>query len=238
MINAVRGSLGLFGLHLQKLRHDPWHKLLGLETYPIRTVFDIGANRGQFARRMISHFPQAQFHCFEPLTGPYRELERWAKAHPRSVHTYNVALGATVGEAVMMQHLDHDTSSSLLATTGHAAQLYPFTQRQGAISVRVDTLDNVVASLVPAAADDLFIKMDVQGYEDRVVAGGTSTLRRARACLAEISAAPLYEDQATLRGLLGALSDVGLQYAGNLSQTMGSDGRLIYYDALFLRTTP
>jgi FkbM family methyltransferase len=237
LIQTVRGGIGALGLHLQSRRHDPWHKLLGLENYPIRTVFDIGANRGQFARRMLPHFPDAQFHCFEPQERPYGELASWARSNGRAVHTHQRALGATAGDAVMMQHLDHDTSSSLLATTDHGVRLYPSTQRQSAISVRRETLDGFVASLEHPLADDIFIKMDVQGYEDRVVAGGTATFRRARACLAEICAAPLYEEQATLQGLLHALGELGLRYAGNLSQTMGADGRLIHFDAFFLRTT-
>jgi FkbM family methyltransferase len=221
---------------VQSRRHDPGYKLLGLENYPIRTVFDVGANRGQFARRMIAYFPEAQIHCFEPLEAPYRDLTAWARANGGALHTHQLALGATAGEVVMMRHVDHDKSSSLLATTDDAVRLYPFTRRQDAVSVRQEALDDFVGSLKHPPADDMFIKMDVQGYEDRVVAGGRATFGRARACLAEICVAPLYQGQATLSGLLDALADLGLQYAGNLSQTMGADGRLLHFDALFLRT--
>src|SRR6188768_3210136 len=48
---------------------DVWLQRLG-----IRTVIDVGANDGGFARRARRTLPEAVLHCFEPLPVPYAKL--------------------------------------------------------------------------------------------------------------------------------------------------------------------
>lgn len=46
---------------------------------------------------------------------------------------------------------------------------------------------------------------------------------------------PLYEGQADFFGLAGLLQKSGFRYAGNLDQAYGEDGRVVYFDAVFVR---
>ncbi len=101
--------------------------------------------------------------------------------------------------------------------------------------VALSTLDAAIAPSMDELADDLLVKLDVQGYEDRVIAGGESVLRRASACIVEVNLDGLYVGQPTFERIAAQLNALGLQYAGNLDQTYGPDGHVVFLDALFLR---
>jgi FkbM family methyltransferase len=231
--NLVKAGLRLIGLDLLRARNSPRLTLLGLKQMPIRSIIDVGANTGQFARDMRHFFPKATIYCFEPLTDPFRKLAKWSATQGGYVRAFNLALGESSGEIPMFWHIDHTPSSSLLASTDLNATYYPCTRAQRSCSVRIARLDDVMAEAKHPLAQDMLLKLDVQGYEDRVLRGATETLRSASAVVLEVCLDPLYKDQSDFLRLASFLADSGFEYAGNLSQSYGSDGHVIWLDALF-----
>ncbi len=57
------------------------------------------------------------------------------------------------------------------------------------------------------------VKIDVQGYEDKLIRGGRQTLGRASACIVEVDVDNMYEGQAHVMTVFGALDDCGLCYS-------------------------
>lgn len=221
-----------------RLPNSPAYTLFGLRSRPIRTVIDVGANRGQFARYISGIFPQAKIYCFEPLPGPFQELESWAQQQGQGqVTAVNMALGEREGTTEMFLHADHSASSSLLASTELTATEFPQTKRQKIVSVKLTTLDGAYHELFNELEDDILIKLDVQGYEDRVIRGATVILGRAKACIVEVSLDSLYLNQATFESILVLLNGFDFCYAGNLHQNYAQDGRVIFFDALFKKYT-
>ena len=238
MIIAKRLSKKMFnclGMDVQRLSKCPKSNLLGLRGLSTKTIIDVGANEGQFAKEISKFFPDATLYCFEPLSDPFKELSEWAGKQAGRVKVLNVALGSDEGEVEMIEHIDHNTSSSLLQTTDICKDMYPFTERQSSVSVGLTTLDKAVAGLPEPIIPDLIIKLDVQGYEDRVIRGGVETFRKAKACIIEIIFDRFYEKQATFKDLLFLLDKLGYGYAGNLDQNYARDGHVIYIDAVFVR---
>ncbi|MBL8189233.1 MAG: FkbM family methyltransferase [Acidobacteria bacterium] len=231
--SVVKRAFEMVGLELTRADRSPSRTLLGLRHLPIRTIVDVGANTGQFARHIIQFFPQARLFCFEPLAEPFAELQRWAAAQSGRVQAFNVALGAEDGEAQMFRHTEHSASSSLLVTTDVCNQLYPQTRAQDTVPVKLTTLDAALGgqSLQP----ELLIKLDTQGYERQVIAGATETLRQARACIVEANLYKLYDQQPSFIELAVLLNDLGFRYAGNLEQTCSATGEVVYVDAVFLK---
>ncbi len=74
-----------------------------------------------------------------------------------------------------------------------------------------------------------------QAYEDRVLKGGIEILKKASACILEVSLDSLYEGQADFYQLTSFLSEMNYIYAGNLDQIYGQDGRVIFFDALYIK---
>ncbi len=213
-------------------------RLLGLSARPIGIILDIGANEGQFSRRMNRLFPNAQIYAFEPLPAALAQLNPWAQRQGGRVRVLDVALGETHGKVEMQQHLYFSASSSMLSTTALGETLYPIMAKQQSVAVVQVPLDEAIAQLAPLPPGDLLIKLDVQGYEDRVIQGGEQTFRRAAACIVEISLDTLYDGQATFQQIFKLLSDLGYRYSGNLDQVQAKDGHVIYLNALFTNPNP
>ena len=229
----IKKAFNSVGLDIMRIQRAP---LLGLRHSPIRSVIDVGANEGQFARMILNVFPEAHVYCFEPLPVPFKKLKEWAKKQNGRIKVFNIALGEREGHAEMFSHLEYSPGSSFLKTTETCEKLYPFVQKQTSISVKVMTLDKVMANLSELLIPDVLIKLDVQGYEDRVIRGGRETFRiRAKACILEICLDSLYEKQATFRDILFLFDELGYRYVGNLNQVCADDGHVIFVDAVFVK---
>jgi len=233
----VKSALHAAGLDVVRVNQSPHYTLLGLKHLPIKTVIDVGANQGQFAVQISKVFPDAELYCFEPLAEPFAELQRWAKTQRQQqrVKVFNVALGEKEEERTMFLHTTHSPSSSLLQSTDVCSELYPQTQAQASVTIKLMTLDGVLggAMLKP----DVLIKLDTQGYEKQVIIGGSETFRRAAACIIEVNLFRLYEDQPSFVELVSLLDQYGYRYAGNLEQTYDKQGKVVYVDAVFLKSS-
>ena len=231
----IKRAAHLFGVDIVRWKNNPSMTLLGLRALPIRTIIDVGANTGQFARIISKVFPSAKLYCFEPLPDPFGLLSTWSEKQNDRVVPFNLAIGDKEREVEMFLHEEHTPSSSLLKTTKLIEKLYPFTKKQKQICVWQTTLDNVLKTCKVQLLPKLLIKVDVQGYEDRVIAGGHNTFSAASACILEVALDTLYESQAGFKDLVTMLNDLGYRYTGNMSQIYGRDGHCIYLDAVFMK---
>jgi FkbM family methyltransferase len=210
-------------------------KLRDMVRLPIRAVIDIGANDGGSAKRFVKAFPGCQVYCFEPLPGPFGKLSRWAERQKGRVKVFNLALGEKEGEQPIFVTVNYDPASSLLKSTQACHGLYPFTREQKPLVVRIETLDSVIAHLREPLLPELLIKVDTQGYDNRVIKGGLQTFRKAGACIIEMCLDTLYEQQASFDELMGLLKNAGFHYAGSLEQSYADDGHVIFVDGVFLK---
>lgn len=167
----IKASLQTIGLDLRRLASTASYTLCGLKNLDIRTILDVGANEGQFATLARGHFQRAKIFSFEPLPEPYAKLRALAEKD-RNMVAVNVALGTETGTRAFQRHTEHSPSSSFLTSTPGCHALYPQTQGQEEVTVEVTTLDAWLAGLAAPLEPAVLIKLDVQGYEDRVIAGG------------------------------------------------------------------
>jgi len=197
----------------------------------MHTVLGIGANVGSSARVYCQVFPKATIYSFEPLPSAFSQLEEWARGQNGSVIAVNAALGDREGEATFKQHVDFSPSSSFLERTAHSTTFFPQAARQMDVQVKMFRLDDVAQGLkiVPG----ILIKMDVQGFEDRVIEGGRAVFGMAAACIMEVSIQHLYKGQPTFKKLNDLMYEMGFQYAGNIAQVYDEHGRVIYLDVLY-----
>lgn len=110
--------------------------------------------------------------------------------------------------------------------------VWPATAETGTEEVEVRQLDSLDLELEP----ELLVKIDVQGFEDKVVAGGRKTLSMANYVITEVSFARLYQNQPLFEDIYELLTGMGFSYRGSLSQiTDPQDDRPLQADALFIR---
>ncbi len=231
----LRGGINRLGFDVIRLHRSPQRTLLGLAGLDIGAIIDGGANEGQFARLITGFFPHAQLYCFEPLPGPFQRLSDWAQMQDGRVRCFPVALGDQEGEIEMHLHEQHTPSSSLLAATDTCHHLYPQTRAERMVPIRVSTLDRELDDVIEHLPPGTLLKLDVQGFEDRVLRGAERVLARCKAVVLEVCVDPLYDGQADFFGLASLLQKFGFRYAGNLDQSYGADGHVVFFDAVFVR---
>ena len=233
---AIRKTANAVGFDIQHLSNSPRHNALGIRSMGIRTVIDVGANTGQFARYIRSILPDATILCFEPLPGPFAQLRDWAEREGRGrIHAFNLALGEHADVVEMFEHVDHSPSSSILPSTAVSHTLYPQTRRHESVEIKMDSLDEFLKRSGITLVPEVLIKLDVQGYEDRVIRGGLSIFAAARVCISEIDFDSLYDGQCSFRDVWALLDRSGFQFRGNLEQTYAPDGHAVFADSVFVR---
>ncbi len=232
----VKVALNRCGLEIRRLTENPQYNTLGLRSLGIQTVLDVGANEGQFARYVTRVLPSVRIYSFEPLTGPFAKLKQWTEeVNPPRANIFNLALGQEEGWIEMFEHVNITGHSSVLNTTDLSHSLYPQTRQQRTTRVAMTKLDTLLDKGDIELVPEILLKLDVQGYEDRVLRGAPTVLAHARACLLEVNFDPLYKSQATFQELFEILSKSGYRYAGCFGQGFGVDGHVIGADELFVR---
>jgi FkbM family methyltransferase len=235
---AARDLILRTGYHFVASHNVPQLTFLGIGHHAVNTIIDVGANRGQFARRAREWFPNAVIHCFEPLPAAAEELYQWADRQKTKVNVHKIAIGAESGKAMMWHHIDHDFSSSFLRATVNTDDLFPQTRRRDQVEVTVSTLDEIFINELATGFDGLLVKLDVQGFEQQVIAGGRKIFGVSDIVILEISVRQLYYGQPEFAQIVAELSELGLFYVGNLDQQHDALGQPIYLDATFARRFP
>jgi FkbM family methyltransferase len=230
-VRILKRALGTVGLEVRR-RRPPGDELAFLRAIPVRTILDIGANEGQFARVLRRLFPRATIHSFEPVPSAYARLAG-AAAKDGRLHAHRLALGESAGE-VDVEVNEFTPASSILRPTQALAESFPYAASTHAQTVAMTTLDDWAAGV--DLEPELLLKLDVQGYEDRVLRGGKRVLARAAAVIIEVSFTPLYEGQVLFDEVAELLRHEGLRCAGMVNN--GCDprtGGILYADAVFRR---
>lgn len=204
----------------------PWLRDIGF-----RSILDVGANDGQFAAAAHAVFPDAAIYSFEPIPDCFAKLTKTMAGVPK-FKAFDLGLGAASGE-MQINRSDFSPSSSFRPMAGLHKSVYPHTAHSVPLTVRVETLDGVAKGL--ELAEPLLLKMDVQGYEDQVLAGGGDTARRAAAIITEVSYETLYDGQPLFDAIYRSITGMGFVYKGSLEQTEDNAGRALFADGIFVR---
>ncbi len=210
------------------VEHDTLLRVIGRE---LRTVVDIGANRGQFALAARHCSPSARIIAFEPLEEP-AEVFRKVFQDDAFVELHRCAIGLREGEALM--HVSRaDDSSSLLPISGLQRQLFPGTEERETRPVTVTPLGAALfAAQISAPA---LLKIDVQGYELEVLKGCVSLLHYFDYLLAECSYMELYTGQALVDEVITFLDKAGFALAERSNLTRDKRGNPVQADFFFRR---
>ena len=102
-------------------------------------------------------------------------------------------------------------------------------------SVRLARLDRIGREYL-SGINRPFLKIDTQGYEDRVLAGATGILASFVGIELELSLVPLYEGQLLYDAMIDRLRGLGFElfgvFPGYVAETTG---RTLQFDGVFVR---
>lgn len=197
---------------------------------PGTVVYDIGAATGAYASAFAKVTTVSEVIAFEPLADSYAELERRARSM-RNIRCFHVALGDETARRDLHRSAWRDTSSFLPVGDKTRREFPLAAEIEGVESVQVARLDDVVSEHRLPAPD--VVKIDVQGFEDRVIRGGGATLRSAHLCILEVSFRPLYDRSPLFDDVYMLMRELGFVLTALETPLTSPSGELLQADAVF-----
>jgi FkbM family methyltransferase len=208
------------------------HRLL--EHCGIDLVLDVGANSGHYATELRAHGYAGKIVSFEPLAAAYAELAAAAGGGPRWRIAPRMALGEKDGE-IDIRIAGNSLSSSILDMLPAHEQAAPGSAFVGSERVLLRRLDHVAPEYV-MGAKSVLLKIDTQGYEDRVLNGASGVLDRMTAIQTELSLVPLYAGQPLFDEMRGKIEALGfVLFAVFPGYVHDRTGQTLQLDGFFLR---
>jgi FkbM family methyltransferase len=197
-----------------------------------KTIIDVGANRGMFSKCAHIIYPDANIYAFEPIVECFDELEKLKKTI-KNLKSYNVAIGDDSKDTFIYRN-KYDYSSSLLKMTHNHKQAFPYTAETSKEYIKIDTLDKVLYN--ENIERPLLLKIDVQGYEDKVLRGAKDLLSGTDYIICELSFTCMYENQPLFDDMYLLMKKYGFEYRGHVDYREHPITReVLQVDALFLR---
>lgn len=200
----------------------------------INIVFDIGANAGQFGQELRELGYNNTIVSFEPLLEPYDKLIELSKDDTLWKTAPRGAVGEEDGE-IEINIAGNSASSSILKMMDSHIKAAPTTKSIGVELVPIKKLDTLSSNYLQ---DDsmLFVKIDTQGYEDKVLNGGVETIKRAVVLQTELSLIELYNGQKLIIEMIEKIKEMGFELWGIEPAFVDSNnGRMLQVDAIFCR---
>jgi len=208
------------------IEHDAVLSGLGL-----RTVVDIGANRGQFALCIRRLYPAARIYSFEPLEKPARIWRETFAGDERAI-LFNEAVAAESGTA-MMHVARWDVSSSLLPIANAQRENFPLSEEASRQNVRkVRLSDRIQPETIESPA---LLKLDVQGFELNALQGCAPLLDSFQFVYVEASFVELYVGQALATDIVAWLLQNQFKLLTVANPSSGKASRPIQADFLFFK---
>lgn len=226
----------LRGLDLQPHSGPP--RAIGdfLARRDIDLVLDVGASTGNYGWTIRAGGYEGRICSFEPLRAAFARLEKLTAEDPEW-SCLRLALGAEPGEAEINVAGNSD-SSSLLEMGERHVRSDPNSVYVGRESIELTTLDEVWDRVVHDD-EQIFLKLDVQGYELEALRGAERSLPRIAGVQAELSLVPLYEGAPSWTEVIGYLQERGFQ-PERLEPAFedAETGQILQVDAVFMRDEP
>lgn len=228
--DRVLGLLADRGFVIQ--RHPAARRQALLRRSRVDLVVDVGAATGEYGRELRRFGYRGAIVACEPMAAPFARLREAAAGDPGWT-VLQVAAGEESGSAEINVASNSDSSSLLPMGERHLAAAPEVTyERTETIEVR--RLDELVAESFPAA-DRPFLKVDTQGFEKQVLAGGSSFVERCVGLQLELSLVPLYDGGMRVDEAMDLVYGLGFHLVGFEKGLTDADGLLLQGDGVFAR---
>ena len=197
MFQQIKDKLkGHFINNLSIPNFDKSMKRLKEFGYEPKTIFDIGAYKGEFARFCLELWGDVNVVCFEPLTEKAADLQKWAENEKR-VSVIHGLLGDENREKVKFN--ESETASSVLDE--HHSKDFKTTYH------KMRTLDACIREFGLDAPN--LVKIDTQGFEYQIISGLLGNLEKVDIIIAELNHLDLHKEVRLAEEVIGLLFQNG-----------------------------
>jgi FkbM family methyltransferase len=177
---AFREFTGEVGMYKEIFVNGIYGKLPDFKPGPGMTIFDIGANIGLYTLKAGSECPGCRIYSFEPNPDVFTRLCKNIELNDLSARAFNIGFADAPARAYLSA--ERSTVFGRISFEG------------GGHEVAIDTIDNFTRANRIDRID--LLKIDVEGFELKVLEGARETLPRVRKIMLESD--PALDDRITL----------------------------------------
>ena len=199
---------------------------------PYRHFLDVGAYEGEFTDSVLSYFAPERVWLVEAdpdqatsLQTKYREESR-VKVIPAAIADRSGTLEFHVNA--------HRPSSSLMPIATQTAGVFQKEMNEARV-VRVPALSLDELFERESLPDIDLMKVDIQGAERLLIQGGSKSLKRIRSVFMEVWFKECYQGSALFPEVQTLMTGSGFKLRSFHEFRKGSDGNLVYSNALYAR---
>jgi FkbM family methyltransferase len=208
--------------------------LKAIKSNQIDLIFDIGANTGQFSELVIKLGYEGNIVSFEPISKAYELLLQKSRKYKRWEVFDRCAIGDIDG-TININVSQNLLSSSALKILEHHTSVSPESNVVSIESVPIYKLDSIY-NQYKEKFNNILLKIDTQGYEEKVLIGAGNFLTFVKGVLVEVSLIPLYEGQKLYDDIYEMLKARGYSLWGVFPAFVNkSNGRMLQLDLLLFR---
>lgn len=186
MKKVIKNFLNKFGYHIIKIDKEFTNlnidDLLKIKIDENPVIFDVGGNKGQSVTKFKKIFKKPIIHTFEPIESEFKIIKEKFK-NDENVKLNNYALGEARGEKDF--NISAQTGASSFNKINMNSRWIEVRSKEyktsinkfvSSTKVKISTLDDYFLNNNVDKID--LLKIDTQGYEDKVLEGSMSTLKR------------------------------------------------------------
>lgn len=202
-----------------------------LVSHNIDLVIDVGANSGQYGTTLRSLGYAGRIVSFEPMREAWLQLKEFADSDPewQAIH---MGLAEEPGELIL-NVAENSVSSSVLNMLPVHERHAPKSGYLREETISVSSLDSIFSD-IRGISHSIWLKIDVQGFEDRVLEGAKGSLSEIEFVQIELSLTRLYENQLTYLETCRLLDNLGFDLVGIEPGFLDkSTGILLQFDGVF-----
>lgn len=191
-------KLGLFfNTHVKIRKLSAWSSedlrtVSILKNFGITTVLDVGANVGQFAEALLDYGYDGNIVSFEPTSHAHRiisqkssRIKNWSVAEQCALGDFDGEVGINVAENTVF--------SSIKDISSEYSDFNKDSKIVGKERVKVFKMDSLLGKYF-SPKDNLFLKIDTQGFEQEVLKGASELLKHVQGVKIESPLLSIYKD--------------------------------------------
>ena len=234
IIRAITNPIG-YDIVKYKTSYPAQIVLSHLNMNNVKTVLDVGANAGQYSSELRKAGYKGRIISFEPLSEAFHKLSMNA-LYDKNWQTFNLALGDTNG--ITSIHISmHSPSSSLLPMTPLHNEAAPDSAYIKEEQIEIKTLDSIFDTL-GISGENVFLKVDTQGYEKKVLEGAINSLSVISGIQLELSTTELYEGEENYYSICRFVEERNFRMVRIIPGfTHKGTREMLQFDAIFFRKT-
>lgn len=208
-----------------------------IQEYGISDIIDIGANTGQFIRKIRATGFEGRIYAYEPDPKVYKNLKANSK-NDLNTTTYNSAILSTPSaSATTLLNISTNSgySSSIFEPTSNFQSIYSSIKFTHSVEVSVETLGAAVSK---CAGKSILVKVDAQGAERKIFEDfDLGTERNIAAVQIEVSLIPLYKGEWSFSESIIYFDKHGLRLYGFTVEDFSQKFGIVQANLLFVKNS-